>query len=398
MSDYSRDGNVERQQIHEISLNVARRLLRVLDSGRSAPPALANDIESTSRMISDIQRDVENVMGLQPFGTALEISLLTHILSSQQHAIALLEQLEMRIQSYPQAHSDARQWQQPTPVPRPSSLSGYTPPNGARDWARPQPPMGNPQSFAMPAGPAPYQPAHAAGPAPFANGQRPPAARPQPSGPQSPGSQSPGPQSSGPRSMQSQQRPPSGGRPGVAQTPARARFDFKAFARRMSEPKHAAIAATATVILGSLFLAFILLPGLKPKPSADNVAPGQKLDGRLETAAANESDGAESAAQFSSAAHDPAATEQPYLVVLSTRASTAELQKDFQGFNESYAELLVGRKARVDRIQGQDQKIWHRLSLIPPQSHAEAKDLCAKLRAAGLTGCWIRRVPLSASR
>ena len=85
-------------------------------------------------------------------------------------------------------------------------------------------------------------------------------------------------------------------------------------------------------------------------------------------------------------------------MVLATRATTAELQKDFQHFNEAYADLLADRKARVDRIQGQDQKTWHRLSLIPPQSQAEAKELCAKLRGAGLTGCWIRRVPLNAAR
>ncbi len=72
--------------------------------------------------------------------------------------------------------------------------------------------------------------------------------------------------------------------------------------------------------------------------------------------------------------------EQPYLVVLSTRASTEELQKDFQSFKEAYPDLLTGRRARVDLVQGQDQKTWHRLSLIPPQSQADAKDLCAKLR------------------
>ncbi len=94
MSDYDRDGNVERQRIHEIALNVARRLLKVLEIGRAAPPQIAADIDATARVISDIQHDVEHVMSLQPFGATLDTSVLTHILTSQQHALGLLEQLE----------------------------------------------------------------------------------------------------------------------------------------------------------------------------------------------------------------------------------------------------------------------------------------------------------------
>jgi hypothetical protein len=170
--------------------------------------------------------------------------------------------------------------------------------------------------------------------------------------------------------------------------------DFAALGARMSEPKFAAAAATLVVVTSSLVGAFTLLPG----PSAEkhrNVAPGQKLDGRLDTDMAAPTVHRTPAQQFAAVAPDPTSMEQPYLVVLATRASTDELQKDFQGFNTAYPDLLSGRKARVDRIQGQDQKTWHRLSLIPPQSQADAKALCAKLKAAGLTGCWIRRVPLS---
>lgn len=405
MSDYSRDGNVERQQIHEISLNVARRLLKLLETARLAPPALASEIDASSRIISDIQRDVENVMAMQPFGGPVDMAVLTHILSSQQHAIALLEQLEARTQAYmpPASAAPASPWPTtaPTPAPRASSLSAYTPPNSGPGWTRVETPAPAPYAPARPHYPPAGQQAYYAPPAPAAPYPSAPPAQPATQQFHDPRQAAARTQTPAQRVPQQLQRAPSEARPaaGAPQAAAKAKRDFKALSRRLSEPKYAAIAATGTVILGSLLLAYFLLPALPTRPTAENIAPGQKLDGRLETASSDTQTAAvDPAAQFSSAAHDPAATEQPYLVVLATRASTAELQKDFQHFNESYADLLADRKARVDRIQGQDQKTWHRLSLIPPQSQAEAKELCAKLRAAGLTGCWIRRVPLNAAR
>jgi hypothetical protein len=453
MSDYDRDGNVERQQIHEIALNVARRLLRVLEIGRSAPPALAAEIDATARVISDVQHDVEQVMAMQPFGAALDMSVLTHILGSQQYAVGLLEQLEKRTQGYgtatpvpaaPQAFQPAPQtfaaragfpaadtFAQPQSYPSSQDFGqqSFAPPSqnyaDAQGYADPQrlpapQPYAAPDPYAAPPGRAPrpaapeaprYAPQQApgfpqpgmypngqfngapaqTGPAPYYSGAPTQNARENPRDPAPRGAQQP-------RQAQPQpaprQRPP-----GAAPAPRAAKGafsmpDFAALGARMSEPKFAAAAATLVVVTSSLIGAFTLLPG----PSAEkqrNVAPGQKLDGRLDTDIAAPSVHRTPAQQFAAVAPDPNSMEQPYLVVLATRASTEELQKDFQGFNTAYPDLLGGRKARVDRIQGQDQKTWHRLSLIPPQSHAEAKDLCAKLKAAGLTGCWIRRVPLS---
>ncbi|HYD16338.1 MAG TPA: SPOR domain-containing protein, partial [Hyphomicrobium sp.] len=71
------------------------------------------------------------------------------------------------------------------------------------------------------------------------------------------------------------------------------------------------------------------------------------------------------------------------------------LQKAFMSYRETYPTLLGGSKARVDRIQGQDRQTWYRLSVIPPQARDDAKALCSGLRQAGLTGCWIKPVPLN---
>lgn len=421
MSDYDRDGNVERQQIHEIALNVARRLLRVLEIGRSAQPALAAEIDATARVISDIQHDVEQVMAKQPFGTALDMSVLTHILGSQQYAVGLLEQLEKRTQGYgsaaasgpaaPQAFP-AHQGFPPTDTfaqPRNFEAQGFAEAQrflAPHTYAAPTPYTASPARAPHPAAPeAPRYTAQQApgvpqpgmhpngqfsgaaaqgGPAPYYSGPGPQHPREAaPRGAQQPRQPQPAPR----------QRPAAGSQPRAAKA-AFSMPDFAALGARMSEPKFAAAAATLVVVTGSLIGAFTLLPGASADKSR-NVAPNQKLDGRLDTDMAAPPVHRTPAQQFAAVAPDPTSMEQPYLVVLATRASTDELQKDFQGFNTAYPDLLGGRKARVDRIQGQDQKTWHRLSLIPPQSRADAKELCAKLKAAGLTGCWIRRVPLS---
>ena len=106
---------------------------------------------------------------------------------------------------------------------------------------------------------------------------------------------------------------------------------------------------------------------------------------------------ADGAAHFALGLPTPATMEQPYLVVLSTRGSPEELLQDLRTFKADYPALLGEAKARVDRVHGLDGKTWHRLSLIPPQSFADAKALCSGLRAAGLSGCWVRPLPLGRS-
>jgi cell division protein FtsN len=137
--------------------------------------------------------------------------------------------------------------------------------------------------------------------------------------------------------------------------------------------------------------------------SSTTIDPGPKLDGRLAAASA----GSEVEQAGEPAPTGPPMTfdtvnaanarelEQPYLVVLATRRSTDELQKEFLTYRATYPTLLGSSKARVDRVQGQDRQTWYRLSVIPPQARDDAKALCSNLRAAGLTGCWIKPVPLN---
>jgi hypothetical protein len=140
--------------------------------------------------------------------------------------------------------------------------------------------------------------------------------------------------------------------------------------------------------------------------AATLLAPGTKIEGRL-APSSDEAPPNDEATPKATAATPPGpdsdeplgalppTMEQPYLVVLSTRQTPEELLQDFRSFKEHYPSLLGTAKARVDKVQGQDGQIWHRLSLIPPLAHADAKDLCSGLKAAGLTGCWIKPLPVS---
>ena len=77
MAAFNRDAALERQQIHEISLNVARRLLKVLERSRAAPPHIGADIEASARLIADIQREIDQLMAALPPRELMDIAVLT---------------------------------------------------------------------------------------------------------------------------------------------------------------------------------------------------------------------------------------------------------------------------------------------------------------------------------
>jgi hypothetical protein len=389
MAAFDRDAALERQQIHEISINVARRMLKVLDRSRSAPPHVAADIEASARAISDIQREIDQIMASFPTHGTLELPVLTHVLGSHRRALDMLEVLEAR-----------------TADPRPSDHRS----NAARAHAALlaaareieqdaqrqtiTPPYGTPRTPLALAGqnmPGPGTPPR---PGSFPTSLRqgsPPSARRPHSGP----GHAPG------RRPRTQGKPawslPSVKLPGGA--------EVLAF---LTDRKTTAGFAVFTVVAGLGISALSLLDasGDAARRQAA-LSQGPKLDGRLgaaEQGAENGTAGSSSGMSAEAAPVAPPGTgysaatdpllEQPYLVVLTTRQTTEELHQDFRSLKGSYPEILGNAKARVDRIQGQDRQNWYRLSLIPPQSRADAKVLCNNLKAAGMTGCWIRPLPL----
>lgn len=360
MTAFDRDASIERRQIHEISLNVTRRLRKVLDRNRYVPASLTGEVDQTVQVITGIQRDVDQIMNALPADEALDFAILTHIMGGQRHALDLLEILEEKLDGGQNAYrrDSARVHQALLAVSREIEQDAlrYT-------TEQPMPASELPRVF------APATSAPRAAPAPQRNVPRtaPPATRVQ---------QTTRPQEGRPRQA----------RPQIRQT--RAHVDAALATVRSLATKPVPVALTALMLGAGLVVAMQKI--IEPKSPEIQIAAVDPAPGQ--TAPASSTSPAPAASVTITPPSAP--MEQPYLVVLATRRSTEELQQDYRGFKDSYPELLSTARARVDRVQGQDKETWYRLSLIPPQSHEDAKALCSKLRNAGLSGCWIKSVPL----
>lgn len=410
MQAYDRDTELERQQIHEISTNVARRLFAVLERRHTVSPAAAAEIAAGARVVADIQREIDGIMNRLPPGTPLDMPVLTHVLESHNRALSLVEDLEARLSGPPQpvrtthlsqrgpadaerTHAaliatareierEAREYEAeelrqvpPTrqipathqipatrlvsiePMPAAAARSSNTPPTVAITprMARSIPPAG---TGAAPAGPST---------APAGTGTVRHAPRPSP-----PPARTPYPVSN--PSIFSQLR-------SLAVSPIGATAAV------------AGVAIFAASVAGAL--SFALTSAETGERLAAHGDPGRKFDGRLSQADAIPTSG--SGTLVVSPPESAVNLTQPYLVVIATRPSTDELEEDFRFFKEKYPTLIGNARGRVDSVQSQDGKTWHRLSLIPPRTQDEAAELCQKLKTAGLTECWIKPLPIPQS-
>ncbi|MCC7251090.1 SPOR domain-containing protein [Hyphomicrobium sp.] len=361
MAAFDRDASIERQQIHEISLNVARRLRQVLDRNHYIPAALRPEVDSTVRVITGIQRDIDQIMGALPADEALDFAILTHIMGGQRHALDLLEILEEKLEGGRGAYrrDSARVHEALLAVSREIEQD-------ALRYAAEEP---------MPRI-ASHGPARQVSP-----GQR------------TPDSAAPAPQ---PRPSKQKGKPK--GKSRTSTTPS---FDLRGTLPALAaRPVSVAVIALAVgaglVVAAQKLIPDAGTPSLWSHDTAATLAPGGQLDSRRDAGAGGggEPRSALAAGSAERIAVTPPSMEQPYLVVLATRRSTEELQQDYRAFKGAYPDLLGSAKARVDRVQGQDKQTWYRLSLIPPQARDDAKTLCSSLKKAGLTGCWIKPVPL----
>jgi len=384
MFGLGRDPAYERQQIHEISINVGRRLLTVLDVSHHVPPLLASELEAGIRLVTDIQGEVANLLTSMPPPQPLDIASFTHIMGRLDQALGLLEFMEGRLALVDLGHRGSPGRPEARHPPRPGERESQP----SADW------RGSRLNELLTAS----LPRTAGGSAGRGN----PRTEQRTKG--------------GPPARSRETRPSGSHSALLGARIAAAGGAAQSF---LARPKVLGTIAIL-IVLGGFGLA--VRPLLESdrfggvKATATLLTPAEKLDGRLQSAAApavmtRTETGAIGANGEAGAFHTaavppgpdseqpleplPPTMEQPYLVVLSTRETTEELLQDFRAFKEQYPSLLGSAKARVDKIEGQDQKIWHRLSLIPPLAHDEAKALCGDLKAAGLTGCWIKPLPVS---
>lgn len=385
MTSFDRDTELERRQIQEISLNVARRLLNVLERRHTLPPAVAADIAAGARTIADMQRDIDDVMNRLPEHQPLEMAVLTHVLECHSRALSLIEDLEA------QAGSRLPQPGQADPERTHAALIAT-----AREIEREVRRYETAPAFQPPTAPFPSQqhlrPAGLPAPQPYA-------AQPQPRPDQRPAPQLAVHTARGTSTSPSTQgRPPtrtslpSNPEPeaSAAPKPRAGKVRALAFSPVGATALVAGVAILAASLAGALSLALSTDDGSRHATALP--APGQKFDGRLSQEDATPTSGSDSL--IVSPPKETAGLVQPYLVVIATRRSTEELEQDFRYFKETHPKLLGSARGRVDTVQSQDGKTWYRLSLIPPRSQEEAASLCTELKTAGLTECWIKPLPI----
>lgn len=368
MNPFDRDRDLERRQIHEISINVARRLLDVLERRHAAPPAVTAEVAAGARVIADIQREIDGIMGGLPESELLDIAVLTHVLASHSRALSLIEDLEIRLGGHrPQARPDperthARLIATAREIEREARQYDQAPAPATRPPSRHPPGPQRPGAVAYPA-PSPGR-AHPGAPARTSRTG---------AGTQRPARTQPRPQAAAPSRLRALRK--------LASSPVGA----VAFV--------AGIAVLAASLAGAVSLALSTGGGDPGQQIATAHTSGDKFDGRLSAADIAEPGGADILVVSPPA--NAAPLTQPYLVVLATRPTMEELDKDFRYFQQEHSELLRNARGRVDRVDTQDGKTWYRLSLIPPRSRDEATALCAELKAGGLNECWINPLPIS---
>ena len=75
--------------------------------------------------------------------------------------------------------------------------------------------------------------------------------------------------------------------------------------------------------------------------------------------------------------------------VLSTHKDKQAALAAFSDLSKQYPGALGDKKPDV-QSSGTGQGTWHRLVLMPAGGRDEAADVCAKLRAAGYSRCWVK--------
>ena len=393
MNAFDRDTERERRQIHEISLNVAHRLLDLLERRHLAPPAVSEEIVTGARIIAEIQREIDGIMTALSHGETLDLAVLTHVLASHNRALSLVEDLEIKAggrgaERYPdperthaaliatarEIEREARQRQDLDPAPLTPQIrtapTGVLPPQSAPRTQASYAPHTSPANRTSHAEPHTTRPP-LPGPGPAT--REPPTARTRPPHRRQPPPQDPQPL------------------PSSATPSGRAKLRTLVSSPFGAVTLVAGIAIVAASLAGAVSFALSNGDTSKERSMAEQTV-GRKFDGRL--SAADTAPESTSDILVVTPPANAAPLAQPYLVVLATRRSTEELDQDFRYFKEAHPKLLEGARGRIDTIQSQDGKTWHRLSLIPPRSQEEAASLCAELKVAGLTECWIKPLPL----
>jgi len=84
------------------------------------------------------------------------------------------------------------------------------------------------------------------------------------------------------------------------------------------------------------------------------------------------------------------AAANPFFVQLAARRDQTSALAAFADLQQKYPNILDGLAPTIKRADLGDKGIWYRLWVGPMDTRGNAQDVCAKLKQAGLGGCFVR--------
>ncbi len=78
-----------------------------------------------------------------------------------------------------------------------------------------------------------------------------------------------------------------------------------------------------------------------------------------------------------------------FVPVLASKKTREEALKSFADLAARYPEVLSSKAPDVVEANLQEKGLWYRTVVGPPGSREAAREVCAKLEAAGFKGCWV---------
>ena len=78
-----------------------------------------------------------------------------------------------------------------------------------------------------------------------------------------------------------------------------------------------------------------------------------------------------------------------YVAVLSSQKSRMDALKAIADLQQKYGAVLQGKTPDVQEANLGDKGLWFRAVVGPPGSREGANGLCAQMKTAGFTGCWV---------
>jgi len=98
-----------------------------------------------------------------------------------------------------------------------------------------------------------------------------------------------------------------------------------------------------------------------------------------------------SADTSTTSADEPAtASANPYFVQVAARRDQTSALAAFADLQQKYPGILGGLAPTIKKADLGEKGVWYRLWVGPMTARSDARDVCGRLKSAGLGGCFVR--------